>query len=808
MAVREFVARLQWGIVVTSIAFLALTAARGAAQESGLAEQLRQAERIIIATPEKDVDVAGGEQFLVEINRVLRGNGQKGKLARIVQSGDADKHPKYVANKAYVFLLKENKGDAGWISLSDAAMPFSGGKVRYPAGGKSVEEISLEEFQDLIASNPASKDKPAPRTSLEGRWIVVICQPGTDLLVWLVDMTKGQDQLQAKLVSASKILSSATLKSSEATADSVQLVFDADGRRFEFQGRLDKGTVWGSVAVDQQFILPARLDATTAKSLKGEEALPSAGREDFVKNQEEENSFAAFEKFVKKFPDSPLAFDAYRHLLNESKKKGLKESQVQELVDDYLKYAQRWGSRLELKAVIDTGVILARNEFLPEMAMKYLAAAESKFTPQTVMAWKSQVLTVKARLLISTGKEEEGVALLQPLHVESPFDPEITYTLAQQAEKAKKTDEALALYAEIAVLPMLQPMLQQQWTRDGKKLDPSRILPGVAVERIWKEKNGSGDGLEAYLNEIYEKKIVGFAREKSARKPGTGTRVALCELFTGARCPPCVGADVATAGLEATYPQSDVIVLRYHQHIPGPDPLANDDARERFEAYYQGQGTPTVTLNGKMVDGAGGGLMEAEGFFKRLRGEIDLTLREKIALKIDLSASAKDGVLSLSAKAAGLDKFPDDVHLRLVLAEDKIEFAASNGIRLHEMVVRSMPGGPDGIAPKDGQLEFSDKLDVAKLKQALSKYLGKVETQMGTEFGDKPLALKALHLVAFLQNDATHEVLQAASIPVTGTLAGATDDSESKPAKAKAAKEDDKKPDPAEKKESDEKKSK
>lgn len=794
MAVRKIVARLQAGIAITSIAILALTAAQVAAEEPTLAEQLQQAERILIGTPEKDVDVAGGEQFLVEIDRVLRGNGQKGKLARIVQSGDATKHPKYAAKKQYLFLLKENKGGEGWVSLLDVSLPVSGGKVRNATGGKAAEDISLEDLQDLIASNPVSKTKTAPRTSTEGRWIVVICQPGTDLLVLLVDVAKVQDQLQAKLVSASKILSAATLKSSEVNAETVQLVFDADGRRFEFQGRLDSGTVLGSIAVDQQFVLPARLVATEAKTLKGEEAQPSAGREDFVKKQEQDDSFAAFEQFIKKFPESPLVFDAYRQLLNEAKKKGLKQPQVQELAENYLKFAQGWGTRLELKALVDIGVILARNEFQPEMAMKYLAAAESKFTPQTVTAWKSQVLVVKARLLISTGKEAEGVALLKPLHAESPFDPEITYTLAQQAEKAKQTDEALALYAEIMVLPMLQRMLQQQWSREGNKLDAGRVLPGVAVERLWKAKHGSEKGLEAYLNEIYEHKIVAFARDKTPRKPGTGTRVALCELFTGARCPPCVGADVATAGLEATFPQSDVIVLRYHQHIPGPDPLANDDARERFEAYYQGQGTPTVALNGKMVDGAGGGLMEAEPFFKRLRDEIDLTLREKIALKLDLSANAKDGVLSLSAKAAGLDKFPDDVHLRLVLAEDKIEFTAANGIRLHEMVVRSMPGGPDGVAPKDGRLEFNDKLDLAKLKQSLTKYLGKVETQMGTEFEEKPLAFKALHLVAFLQNDATQEVLQAASIPVAGTLSGPQDDAESKPAKDKPAKEDNKKP--------------
>ena len=69
----------------------------------------------------------------------------------------------------------------------------------------------------------------------------------------------------------------------------------------------------------------------------------------------------------------------------------------------------------------------------------------------------------------------------------------------------------------------------------------------------------------------------------------------MVELFTGSKCAPCVAADLDAAALEVTWPMSHLIVLRYHEHVPGPDPLRNADSEARF-GYYNGKGTPTVSL--------------------------------------------------------------------------------------------------------------------------------------------------------------------------------------------------------------------
>ena len=58
--------------------------------------------------------------------------------------------------------------------------------------------------------------------------------------------------------------------------------------------------------------------------------------------------------------------------------------------------------------------------------------------------------------------------------------------------------------------------------------------------------------------------------------------MALVELFTGAQCPPCVAADIAfDAEAVKSYKAADVVLLQYHLHIPGPDPLTNADSEKR-----------------------------------------------------------------------------------------------------------------------------------------------------------------------------------------------------------------------------------
>jgi hypothetical protein len=385
----------------------------------------------------------------------------------------------------------------------------------------------------------------------------------------------------------------------------------------------------------------------------------------------------------------------------------------------------------------------------------------------------------RGKRLIAAGQEAEGVALLTRMREEYPFEPEVTYALARQAEKDNKTDEALALYGELAILPLEQQELIESLQRLGRK-PPREQYPSRIVTRLWTEKNGDRKGLSEWLDELYESRIRSIATDKRPpRQKNEGTRVAVCELFTNGDCRPCVSADVATTALETAYSQSEVIVLRYHQHRPGPDPLANEDSLDRYKQ-YQLDGTPTLILNGKRFPGGGGSLSDAPTVYKRLRSLIDPILEEKIDVRLELSAKATQGKIAIAATALGLKKFPANARLMVILAEDNIDCPLNNGIRTHEMIVRSMPAGLEGISPAKGlgQLAYTGEIDLARLRKRLAKQLATTERENDVEFDEKPLDFKALHVVVLLQNVESGEILQAASVPVTGST-NATEDTKS-----------------------------
>lgn len=97
-------------------------------------------------------------------------------------------------------------------------------------------------------------------------------------------------------------------------------------------------------------------------------------------------------------------------------------------------------------------------------------------------------------------------------------------------------------------------------------------------------------------------------------------------------------------------------------------------------------------------------------------------------------------------------------------------YRGGNGIRHHNMVVRKMPGGQIGLGPEGGKIAYQTTVKMDEVKQQLGDYLAALEQRIQQQFPAKPLEFKDLHLVAYVQDDTTKEVLQAASIPVSGTL--------------------------------------
>src|SRR5262249_6968030 len=216
-------------------------------------------------------------------------------------------------------------------------------------------------------------------------------------------------------------------------------------------------------------------------------------------------------------------------------------------------------------------------------------------------------------------------------------------------------------------------------------------------------------------------KNLPFTPEKFAGRPAKNNRVVLVELFTGAQCPPCVAADMAFDGLEQTYKPSEVVLLQYHLHIPGPDALTNPDTLAR-QKHYGGQvrGTPSIFFNGKPAAGGGGFREHAEGKYKDYLKVISPLLEETARAKIQAEAVRKGDKVTITASASDVEKPGEKVKLRLALVEEWVRYVGSNGLTYHSNVVRALPGGAEGVALAKGEGKQTATVDLEQLRRSLN----------------------------------------------------------------------------------------
>lgn len=246
-------------------------------------------------------------------------------------------------------------------------------------------------------------------------------------------------------------------------------------------------------------------------------------------------------------------------------------------------------------------------------------------------------------------------------------------------------------------------------------------------------------------------------------------RGVLVEVFTGAECPPCAAVDLAFDGLLKTYKPADVVLLQFHLHIPRPDPLTNADTSFRGEEFYGDQlrGAPSVFINGKLGPAGGGPPSNAGKTYEALREAIDAALEKPATAKLKLTvAKGEKGGFTGKATVVDLEAPGEKVVLRFALAEERVRYVGGNGIRYHHMVVRSMPGGTKGFPLTKKTAEQTVTFDPAEVRAAATKYLDEFAKLDPFPRSDRPLALKNLKLVAFVQNDATREVLAATQVDV------------------------------------------
>jgi hypothetical protein len=276
--------------------------------------------------------------------------------------------------------------------------------------------------------------------------------------------------------------------------------------------------------------------------------------------------------------------------------------------------------------------------------------------------------------------------------------------------------------------------------------------------------------------------------------------------------------------LEA-YQKNEVVALSFDQHIPEPDPLTNPDSVDRAKE-YELYGTPTFVFDGGKPKAGGGGRTEAEKLYKKFASAADALVDEPTGVglqltasrgaggqveahanvtvgdaqaikadaqaikakldakaKADADAAAKDApkkkklakapAPTATAKAADADAAPKLV-VNFALVEDGIRYSGENGVRFHRMVVRALAKPADSGFPVEMSktATVDATFDPAAISAKLSEYLTQYE-KSNDRFGpikfiSKDTAMQPDHLAiaAWVQDTATHRVLQSAIVPL------------------------------------------
>jgi hypothetical protein len=633
----------------------------------------------------------------------------------------------------------------------------------------------------------------AKRPSLEGRWVLLFYQrlTGMEVPAALVEISKsGKDsRLQVKVPQFGAALASPTLKLAQASPAVVHLVFEMavqtmspgqapvqQVKQTDVVVEFHDGYARGSAQftpLDNFLVAMVPTEVETIQELRPQ-MLPEAMELNSEKEKKDKEDF--LEKatvFLKVHPDSPLTIELYPVLFATAQERKLNKAAVDALAEQYVAVAQRWGARTGLKAHIDIASALVKSNYLPQTALHQIDVALGKLTEETIPVWKSvleqmkeQAIANEALTLARSGTAEEkskSIQILRERDRKQPYDPIVLGELARYDDEHGKPDVALHEYAKLAVLPLFDEILQQLW-KSEKANHPS---PRESAEKLWKSAHGGKtDGFDKYLDDVYAKSMPQFTDKPVDPRPADPeNRVVLCELFTGASCGYCVAADVAFSHLLKTYAPTELVALQYHEHIPLPDPLTNQDSEARFRFYFPERGgTPTFTIDG-MAAQRGGLLHQATDVYAGIRSAIDHFLARKTSVRIQLTAQPKGSVVAVTAEADGSFPPNEPIRLRLALAEERIFLRGSNGIREHDMVVRAMPGGSQGVEMKDGKLQYQGIVDLKAIRQELNDQLIADEEKQKAKFASKPLDLSHLRLVAFVQNDQSREVYQAKMVP-------------------------------------------
>jgi hypothetical protein len=250
--------------------------------------------------------------------------------------------------------------------------------------------------------------------------------------------------------------------------------------------------------------------------------------------------------------------------------------------------------------------------------------------------------------------------------------------------------------------------------------------------------------------------------------PSRTDRFVLAEVFTGAGCVPCVGADLAFEAAMDRYSNKNIALLMYHLHRPVPDPMANPTSLLRSQ-FYGIEMTPGFAIDGEKETGGGALREKARIVYDRIQPVIDKRLETVAAAEIKLEAVLDGASVKVRATVDKVRTESKSPKLRFVLVEDELRYSGENLVRIHPMVVRSL-SHPLALNPATTtMIEYTFNLE--KITAALRTYLDDYEVNGDygpITFKEKKYQIdsKNLSVVAFVQDEISKRVLQAAYFKV------------------------------------------
>lgn len=674
------------------------------------------------------------------------------------------------------------------------------------------------------------KQRPAPvaRTSWEGNWVLEFSQLNPqDGFVGFIPMAlirisrSKSGEWEPRLVQTSRFFPRLQIESARVSPETVSLVCAGNRGQFRFQASYEvqrKGaTAEGNLALGGR-IIPARFYPTGESTLQKFLQLQKHPHHDefqqAARKFHEEHDPQPLQQFIQQHPDSPLAYyaifildplTAFRKNLSDNGKKFpvIPGEEVRAHLQRLDTVMPHWGPRLHLASRLHFATNLSTYRVAPQLVLhilRELEAGRPKWPLNTqqkqeiALLKESAETEVACQQVLQKNEEKTQKAAEDKLRrfVERGYryHPYVLYVLAESARKAGRTREALRRFAELAVLPQLANDLAADLRFRGKDTTDFPQQLRQRVESLWKEKEGDLRGLPAYLDEVYSKAVYAFLKDAPPLRPlQRAGRTVLCELVTSTECPDCVALDVAVGALGRTFSPKRVIVLRYHLAVPQPGPLATLDAQQKSRDYGVRR-PPEILINGKAPRRQFPGTLATVPLLY-WRGDARLLQRHQFSAPViygmlrrsvegemarpaedctlELSTTLKNQQLQITARIGRMKQPTADWRLRFALAEDHISYTGSNGIRRHEMVVRHLPEGVEGLPLKPEKDVYQTAVDLQRVRQRLLDYLVAFEEGGRAKFSIKPVDFRNLHLVGWLQNRKTGEVRCARSLPVMGT---------------------------------------